>query len=156
MKAIKNVKAGPDFYKRVGNRLLNDFRMGFKLSRAPDGSSWKPLSHRPGKPLVLTGRLRSSLTMKMVGNSAVEVGTNVKYAKRHQFGGTMTVTVPAHTKLVNKAWGKKLKYPVWANVKSHKKTVNIHPRPFMGIEAPQKQMIYNIYMAYLKQQTGNK
>ncbi len=65
----------------------------FEVSRAPDGSPWPPLSPvtlaRTGKdrkPLFLTGRLRNSIAWTVRGN-AIIVGTNLVYARIHQYGG---------------------------------------------------------------------
>lgn len=98
----------------IGDNLSNNIRMGFKSSRDPWGGRWKSLSqsgimgrlgHRKNsfgkrgkisaagrgyltggvQPLLDTGALRSSITYQATGNSVV-VGTNLKYARTHQFG----------------------------------------------------------------------
>lgn len=100
----------------IGTTLTDNVRMGFKTSTSPWGERWKSigqvaimgrLGHRKdsfgkkGKitkkgqsyltggiqPLLDTGNLRSSITYQATNNS-VTVGTNVKYAKTHQFGAT--------------------------------------------------------------------
>lgn len=65
----------------------------FEESRAPDGTPWPPLSPvtlaRTGKnrkALILTGRLRNSIAWTVRGD-AIVVGTNVVYARIHQYGG---------------------------------------------------------------------
>lgn len=98
----------------IGTTLTDNVRIGFRDSKDPWGSKWKSigqaaimgrLGHRKdsfgkrGKitkkgqgyltggiqPLLDTGALRSSIAFNATGNS-VEVGTNLKYAKTHQFG----------------------------------------------------------------------
>jgi phage gpG-like protein len=70
--------------------------------------------------------------------------------------GLDKIDVPAHTKLINQAFGKKLKYPVYANVKAHTKKVNVKARPFLGIEKPQKRIIANVYKKFVDQITKGK
>jgi phage virion morphogenesis protein len=76
---------------------LDSIRENFNQSGRPD--AWAPLRYRQGKPLILTGRLRASITGVVEGSSVV-LGTNVEYAPLHQYGGTSTwgkrtVTIPA-------------------------------------------------------------
>jgi len=70
---------------------------GFERSQAPDGSSWLPLAHprsRGGsKPLLDTGKLRSSLTVEATSTGAdfvLRYGSNLEYASVHQWGATIT------------------------------------------------------------------
>ena len=78
----------------VGTTLVDNIRMGFKGSMDPWRTPWLPLSPvtaalrkkgQGGQPLLDTGRLRSSVTYRAV-NRGVEVGTDVIYARTHQFG----------------------------------------------------------------------
>lgn len=71
----------------VGQLLESRIRRSFKDSSSPYGNSWAPVA-RGGKPLVDTGRLRSSITY-VAGKDYVRIGTNVVYAAMHQFGGTV-------------------------------------------------------------------
>jgi len=77
--------------KEVGVTVRDNTLMTFRDSRSPDGAAWAGLSkvtksrRRGGKPLQDTGRLRSSITFIASSNS-VSIGTNVIYAKTHQFG----------------------------------------------------------------------
>ena len=83
---------------------------------------------------VRTGTLRRSIDQRLVtDNSAVSgvVSTNVKYGKAHEYGSTETVTVKEHVRLVKQAFGKQLKHPVWATVKSHAMKQNIKERFFL-------------------------
>lgn len=148
-KALKKLanSAGLPFYKTVGRRLQNNFLLGFRKSQAPDGTPWAPITYRPGQPLLLTGRLRRSITFR-AKDDQVEVGTNTAYAKAMHYG-LDNIKVPAHTKLINQAFGKQLKYPVYAKVKAHNKKVNVKPRPFLGIEKPQKRIIVSIYTKFV-------
>lgn len=136
------------FFKKLGHVLVNDFRMGFRKSISPDGKSWAPITHRSGRPLIDTGRLRASI-QAIVGPSTLEIGTNVDYAKTQQFGATDTVQVPAHTKVINQVFGKPIS-PKKITVSSHSKKRNIKPRPFLGIETRQKNKIVKVYQSHIK------
>lgn len=60
---------------------------GFDQARAPWGQRWKP-TRDGGKPLVETGALRGSFTVKTSG-SAIVVSNKVPYAAVHQEGATI-------------------------------------------------------------------
>ena len=110
--------------------------------RNGQGGAWKRLSPATiairddgpnPTPLVDTGHLKRSITARVVKN-VVQVGTNVRYAEKHQQGGRWgssvrvreTKRVPAHTRRVN---GKSVA------VRAHKQRwdVRIPARPFLVI-----------------------
>lgn len=74
----------------MGSAIANKVRLGFRLGRDPWGNPWKPLNplFRTGQPLRDTGRLQRSITSAVQGDAAV-IGTNVRYARTHQFGATI-------------------------------------------------------------------
>lgn len=58
-------------------------------TRARRNSRRRKANRQSGSPQILidTARLKNSIAFKVIGGGVgVEVGTNVKYAKRHQFG----------------------------------------------------------------------
>ncbi len=77
---------------------------GFRGSKAPDGSPWRPLSRARarnrrrgdrGKPLIDTGRLRASVTARpVVTADGFAIGTNLTYARTHQYGRGAIVARP--------------------------------------------------------------
>lgn len=81
--------ASEDTHVRLANVLgaeaITQIQLGFRSSRDPYGVPWAPLKRRSGKPLLDTGRLRSSFSYNARRGSFV-VGTNVSYAKFHQHG----------------------------------------------------------------------
>lgn len=109
----------------VGAYLKSETQERFNTQKAPDGSHWAPLARstiessirsrdlrRDGrlraraarrismrKILTDTARLQNSLNIRLHGSSAVSVGTNLKYAPIHQFGGQAgrgrSSTIPA-------------------------------------------------------------
>jgi phage virion morphogenesis protein len=63
----------------------------FDTETAPDGSKWTPsrrAREQGGKTLTDSARLKSSISHRSSATEA-EVGTNVIYARIHQYGGTI-------------------------------------------------------------------
>ena len=108
-------------FREVGSTLVDEIRLGFKTSTDPWGVPWKRLAWKTqvqrmgglgkiftktGKikaskireaaaglqPLLHTGKLRSSITFRLLGKQGVEVGTSdyEKKAAHHQFGSKKT------------------------------------------------------------------
>ena len=118
--------------ENIGEVLISTTHERFKNGRAPNGSKWKRGRKGTGQTLVESRRLRNSIT-KRFSRAGVEVGTNVKYARIHQKGGTIRA---------KKA--KFLRFKVgsrWAM----KKSVKIPARPFIGISADDKQEIMRLF-----------
>ncbi len=68
----------------------------------------------------VTGTLRRSITQRVERNATWFlgiVGTNVEYARIHEYGGD--VTVKAHLRTIKQAFGKPLKTPVTVNVQEY-------------------------------------
>lgn len=112
--ALRRLRKGipEEVKKAIAEGILTRTHRRFEESRAPDGTPWPPLSpvtlmmevkakerakgrrltprevhritHR--KPLVRESRLKNSISWKVVGNR-IYVGTNLEYARIHQFGG---------------------------------------------------------------------
>lgn len=83
---------------------------------------------------VRTGTLRRSIDQRLLTDSNAVTGvvsTNVKYGKAHEYGSSGPVTVKEHLRLVKQAFGKTLKYPVWATVKAHSMNQNLPERSFL-------------------------
>ncbi len=119
-------------HENIGEVLISTTHERFRNGRAPNGSKWKRGLKGTGQTLVLSRLLRNSIT-KRFSYEGVEVGTNVKYARIHQKGGTIRA---------KKA--KFLRFKVgsrWAM----KKSVKIPARPFIGISADDKQEIMRLF-----------
>ena len=85
--------------EKIGNRLLSNWRLNWKKEKDPYEKPWKPLSdltiarRKKGKQnlnkraqiLRDSGRLFGSYNVEAFGDR-VEIGTNVLYARTHQFG----------------------------------------------------------------------
>lgn len=111
-KVIQNMKK-PDarpLMQKIGVIIQRSTIQNFEKETAPDGTPWKSLSfitkmlRRQGSkkyskvPKILqdTGRLKNSLTtqaVQKINETSIEYGTNLNYAKTHQYGGKSTITV---------------------------------------------------------------
>lgn len=72
--------------KNAAAEAITQTQMGFRESRAPDGTAWAPLAWRDGMPLRDTGRLGNSFAAYPTA-TGFRIGTNVTYAPPHQTGG---------------------------------------------------------------------
>lgn len=80
----------------IGQILVSNTQLRFVDQKDPDGQAWKQLSsvtlarrRKKGAGAQIlrdTGRLAGSISHRLGGNGAVELGTNVVYAGTHQFG----------------------------------------------------------------------
>ena len=108
----------------------------FDKEQAPDGTKWKPLSparikqrlkrHKSGNMKILqdTGELRRSVQYE-AGKTYVRIGSNLEYARIHQFGGTI-------------------------HFKKRKGSVTIPARPYLGVTQDERRHINDTLKAYLK------
>jgi phage gpG-like protein len=109
----------------------------FRDQRGPDNNPWPPSLRalaEGGKTLVDSGLLSTTFFHNVLANG-VEWGTNREYAASHQFG----VTIKAKT-----SKGLNWKYnaggankPAW----SRKMEVTLPPRPFLGVNALDEEII---------------
>ncbi len=75
-------------WQEVGRAIKTQVNIGFIGSKDPFGYPWKPLKFRNGQPLRDTKLLQNSIYARPDAKG-VTVGTNVKYARVHQFGMTI-------------------------------------------------------------------
>ena len=87
----------------MGAEAVAQVQLGFRESRDPYGRAWPPLKLRSGKPLLDTGRLRSSFSYR-ARPRGFEVGTNFIGAPVHQYGATIA---PKRAKLLRFRAGRK-------------------------------------------------
>lgn len=135
-------------FAQIGSDVVADAQMRFKSSQDPYGQAWAPLAastlrqRRGGgkgaKPLLDTGALRNSLTMA-AGNDGVVIGSNVKYAAIHQFGGTISREARSVVVRLRKLKGGRVQFAkkahkrvteVQAEVGAH--TITIPARPYVA------------------------
>lgn len=105
----------------IGASLLTSTQRRFEDEQAPSGAPWDPIQ-RDGSILRDSGHLYQSLTY-VAGQSQVEVGTNVVYARIHQMGGQA-------------GRGRKL---------------TITPRPFLGLDDADRRELMEIVNDYVRE-----
>ena len=122
---------------------------------------WKPLAAGtirqrrakgtwPGRILQARGRLAASIQEKS-DNDSVAVGTNVKYARIHQFGGEIKHGAREHVLHFGKdkrfARPSKAKYGMKASSGAH--TTTMPARPFLHLEPTDLRRIMDAAKRYL-------
>lgn len=134
-------------YRTIGAVLVRRINLCFKLGIDPFGNPWTKIRFRaprlsaktgkptkygreqikanaagnPGQPLRDTGRLQRSITSR-ADSGGVTVGTNLIYARTHQFGAEIS---PVNAK--------RLVFPGPNGAMIFAKKVTIPARPFMPI-----------------------
>lgn len=117
----------------------------FKTQKGPDGKAWTPsarVRENGGKTLIASADLRRSIHSEY-GEEGFAVGTNKIYAATHQFG------VKGRT--IRAKNGKCLVFPYKGHLVMVKQvTVNIPPRPFLGISDEDQEEIRELLMEVFK------
>lgn len=72
--------------REMRDEALRRIQEGFDRSRAPDGTAWKALKYRVGKPLDEGGDLRRSIKSSLAGALGLAFSADARYAAHHQFG----------------------------------------------------------------------
>ncbi|WP_319201371.1 phage virion morphogenesis protein [uncultured Ilyobacter sp.] len=106
--------------KKISIDMKNQTMKNFRQEKDPVGNSWKK-NRRGGKTLTKTSRLKHSIRPAH-GDDYAMVGTNVKYARIHQYGGKIKVKN-----------GKYLRFQYAKGKWASKKSVIIPKRTFIGI-----------------------
>lgn len=108
----------------LGRAIETRINTGFRAGVDPWGRPWKPLNpkYRTGQPLRNTRRLQLSISSRVVGDAA-EVGTNVRYARVHQYGATIVPKTSSY-----------LAFPVTGGGFAFLKEARIPARPFMPMQ----------------------
>jgi phage virion morphogenesis protein len=123
--------------KNMGVYLVESIQGRFTRQVDPAGQRWAALKpatlkqKKHTKILTETSGLRDSFVYS-VRNNGLKVGTNKIYAAPHQFGLDKDLHVPAHKRRVTQAFGKELKFPVWAQVKAHTFNPKLPARAMLG------------------------
>ena len=138
--------------KECGLVLLRSISKNFKQGGRP--VKWKKSARARltgDKTLIDTARLKNSITMDVSGN-ILTVGTNVKYARIHELGGSIrkNATIKEHWRYIRFAFGK----PITGRrvlVKAHQRKMNITmpARPFLVIQDTDWRVFKRIFEDYL-------
>lgn len=124
----------------IGEMLVSSTHERFENEEDPEGNSWTPSRRAKddgGQTLSVSGRLRNSITSR-VSAIGVEVGTNVKYAAIHQFGGEIKPKTAAA-----------LVFEVGDRLVFARK-VQMPARPYLGISDDDRQEAIDIVKDYLE------
>lgn len=109
-------------YRGVGEVLQTAVNFQFEEEGAYLGRKWEPLAAStierrkklgkwPGSIMQVTGRLKSSFTYSIVGNSVI-IGTNVSYAKRLHFGIGRMPARPLFSSMLNEETKDEIKHAI--------------------------------------------
>ena len=142
-----------DVLHAIGAAMVQATKRRFDKETGPEGKKWARLSPRTaaqrvtksgrrgdGHILVRKHFLYDSIVYETTSNRAVVIGTNMRYAAIHQFGGS--VQMPERHQEINLSTGKGRKRFVQAKVarkrtlrvKIGAHTINIPARPYLGID----------------------
>lgn len=132
-----------DLMDGIGFYLESSTIERFGTETDPDGKPWEKSQRAKdegGKTLTDSSRLKSSISRRFSPSDA-EVGTNVIYARPHQYGMDDTVTVPAHTRTINQAFGRSIPGGLTIQVGSFERQMKMFKRSFLGISAEDEEEI---------------
>jgi len=165
-----------DPLQQSGLYMLRSTDKVFRQQYGPNGEIWPNLkpatlkarakgwnkSGGPGMMLLDTGRLRNSLSPRQnsegifrLETHSVEVGTNLKYANIHQFGGVTIHRAAGRTITLRRTKKNQVRFTS-PNSKKYKKTytknvewaeyrVRIPARPYLGITPANQKMVNQIF-----------
>jgi len=125
---LSNAQLAPAM-KVIKGRWLTRVLLGFDTGRSPYGDAWHPIV-RKGQILRHKGTLENSLRAATSGEDFVQLGTNVEYAPRHQFGFVGLVHVKAHWRTIKQAFGKPIA-PRSIKINPYDYIAVTTPRPFL-------------------------
>lgn len=131
--------------KEIGAYQLSETQRNFKESRTPDGERWidsaaalkrgrRGKEDRRGQTLMANRHLLRSYGLTADPRS-VKIGSNLVYAAIHHFGFDGSETVKSHSRLVKKAFGRRLRKSKEVTVKSFTRHMKMPARPALGITA---------------------
>jgi len=157
------------FYQAAGDLLVGSVGENFRREGAPDGTAWTPL--RPATIKARQRRGRSALAILRetgilagsifheVADDGVRIGSPVKYAAIHQFGGT--IDMPARSGKIYRTQNKdgsigrrfakrKNKTTVATDVSVGAHQIRIPARPFLGISPNDEADLIEIARRWLE------
>lgn len=144
------------YFENVGRYVQRQtIHERFDKEQSPNGEKWKPLSssrvkqrmkrHKSGNMKILqdTGELRRSIKYQ-ADDEGVIIGSNLNYAKLHQFGGTRTLKREGtykHNYSKTKREGERYSY---------QRQIRIPARPYLGITQSEVEHIKELLIQYMK------
>ena len=124
----------------IGETLVSGTMKRFVQEKDPEGKSWKKSARaqeEAGQTLSDTGMLRKSVNYAATEDK-VTVGTNLKYARIHQLGGT-----------IKPKKGKSLKFKGRDGKDVFVKKVDIPARPYIGVSAEDLKEVQETIMEFI-------
>ena len=138
-KAVGKLKNLQPFWTSVGEYMKKrTITQCFEKEQSPDGTAWKPIQ-REGKILSDTGELKKSVQYK-ADPYGVVIGSKLKYARIHQFGGKIKVTPETRSALHYKG----------IHLRKTTQTISIPARPYLGVTQEDKKHIAQMMKIYLR------
>lgn len=132
--------------REIGDYLVAETTFRFEAETAPSGLPWKKSGRaraQGGQTLSDSGRLKQSITRRVAGKELL-VGTNVRYAAIHQFGGTIRAKTSKGLRF-RMPWLKGDGDSGWRRVQS----VTLPARPFLGVSAGDRDEIALIVQRHI-------
>lgn len=138
----------------IGQWMVSGITGLFLTGTDPFGQPWPPsarASEEGGKTLVDRGHLRDANTYYVQGDELV-VGNSMVYAAAHNQGVDEMVSVAAHQRLIEQAFGRPLSHPIHVNVRAHSRHMKLPKRQFVptdGLPEGWQAEIMAIFSDYL-------
>lgn len=132
-----------DLMDGIGLYLESSTIERFDTETDPEGKPWEKSQRaiaQGGKTLTDSARLKTSVTHRSSATDA-EVGTNVIYARPHQLGMDESVSVGAHTRTINQAFGRPLPGGLTVRVGAFDRQMKMPRRSFLGISLDDEEEI---------------
>ena len=121
-KSSNNLSNLQPFWTSVGEYMKRrTIKECFEKEQSPEGEAWKPIQ-RDGKILSDTGELKKSVQYQAYKNGVI-IGSKLKYARIHQFGGSIKVTPKMRAFLHFKG----------IHLKKTTQVIKIPARPYLGV-----------------------
>ena len=146
---VEKISGNTRFWDSMGMYIQRQtINERFGKEQSPKGAKWKPISEKTKenrrnksemKILQDTGELRRSVKYKASQNGVI-VGTNLKYAAIHHFGGR----IPVSSKM------RKFLHYKGIHLRKGTKFITIPARPYLGLNVADRKHIINSFTAYLK------
>jgi phage virion morphogenesis protein len=142
---VRLAEAGGDLkpaLRSIGAAIIKNTQLRFEAERSPTGVPWQKSRRaqaQGGKTLQDSRRLYSSITARVVGDTTLEVGTNVVYAAVHQFGAV----IRPKTK-------KRLAFRIPGGGFRSAASVTIPARPFLGFAQEDREDVADIIANHLR------
>ena len=160
-RTIKEIENPQAMLDEIGARLELSVARRFETEMEPGGQAWIPslrATEEGGQTLTDSARLRQSIS-RAVSDVEVAVGTNVIYAAIHQFGGKIEQPERTQTLLIDDDTGGfvSTRTSVEARVVDAKipaRTIDVIPRPFLGISDADVTAIHKIVRRHVEGATG--